>query len=483
MAACPLAACQSLSRSASCPQRRDVQLTTALSIVPGKPGVDPVAGEEQAVDGPSRCRAGTGSPGASEKVACFSRIDRAADERAPRAPGIASRTSRGGQRDKLLGRAAPVSALAPLDTSDRCDALVPECDAACRTPTASSAPAGPTNTSSITAAVVPEVHRHDRHRAPSLRGRHVGASAERRSRAEQRAQAEPRAPPRSTRRRRCARRGSRRRATRGRRSDARERVDAHLAAARLDEGARRLRVHLVQRLGRQHERRGRLVVAEHLRQHAHERRRRRASPDAWLSAATASGSHSQVVSFSSAARATPATATPSPAASTVTPPVLRSSRRARRSGPASRSTDRRSRHGIASHLSTAPSRCSGEGSGGHFSTDRPPERVEVGDLERRLEPHVVDRIDAAKELERRAVAPEEHVLPVVHELAGHAIGERRRAPAQLRPRVEHEHARARARPAPTQHEPGEPGADDDDVWGATQSCGELTLEARSYDRL
>ena len=45
------------------------------------------------------------------------------------------------------------------------------------------------------------------------------------------------------------------------------------------------------------------------------------------------------------------------------------------------------------------------------------------------------------------VAPEQHVLSVVDEFAGFAIGKRRRAPAQPRPRLEHEHPRAALAPA------------------------------------
>ena len=54
---------------------------------------------------------------------------------------------------------------------------------------------------------------------------------------------------------------------------ARRRVGAHLAAARLDEGARRLRVHRVQRRAAAARSRSRRIGAEHLGQHAHERRR------------------------------------------------------------------------------------------------------------------------------------------------------------------------------------------------------------------
>ena len=55
--------------------------------------------------------------------------------------------------------------------------------------------------------------------------------------------------------------------------------------------------------------------------------------------------------------------------------------------------------------------------------------------------------DVAQERERLGVAAEQHVLAVVDELAGLAIGKRRRPAAQARPRLEHEHARAALAPA------------------------------------
>ena len=63
------------------------------------------------------------------------------------------------------------------------------------------------------------------------------------------------------------------------------------------------------------------------------------------------------------------------------------------------------------------------------------------------------------------VAAEQHVLAVVDELAGVAVGERGRASAELRPRVEHEHALARLGQHGRRAQAGKAGADDDDVRG------------------
>jgi hypothetical protein len=47
-----------------------------------------------------------------------------------------------------------------------------------------------------------------------------------------------------------------------------------------------------------------------------------------------------------------------------------------------------------------------------------------------LEGNAAGRADALEELERLAVAPDEHVLPVVHALAGGRIDERRGAASE-----------------------------------------------------
>ena len=61
------------------------------------------------------------------------------------------------------------------------------------------------------------------------------------------------------------------------------------------------------------------------------------------------------------------------------------------------------------------------------------------------------------------IAAEENMLPVVDELAAGAIGKRRRASTELGTRFEHEHARALLGKHRGGAQPGEAGADDDDV--------------------
>ena len=66
---------------------------------------------------------------------------------------------------------------------------------------------------------------------------------------------------------------------------------------------------------------------------------------------------------------------------------------------------------------------------------------------------------------RLAVAAEQHVLAVVHALAGLAIGERRRASAEPRRFLEDDDAPAGAGETDRGAQPGEAGADHDDVGG------------------
>ena len=68
-----------------------------------------------------------------------------------------------------------------------------------------------------------------------------------------------------------------------------------------------------------------------------------------------------------------------------------------------------------------------------------------------------------QERERVAIAPEQHVLAVVDELARFAIVERRRASTEPAAGFEDEHARAVLRQAHCRAEPGESGADDNRV--------------------
>ena len=71
------------------------------------------------------------------------------------------------------------------------------------------------------------------------------------------------------------------------------------------------------------------------------------------------------------------------------------------------------------------------------------------------------RADPPQKRERLAVAAEHHVLAVVDELAGLAVGEGGRASAELRPRIEDEHAHAALGQQRRRAQPGEPAADDD----------------------
>ena len=89
--------------------------------------------------------------------------------------------------------------------------------------------------------------------------------------------------------------------------------------------------------------------------------------------------------------------------------------------------------------------------------------IEEGHVQRTLTPHVLHRAYAGKKRQGLAIAPEHHVLAVVHELTRRAIRERRCPPAKLRPRVQHEHARAGLRQRRRGREPREPASDDNDV--------------------
>ena len=71
--------------------------------------------------------------------------------------------------------------------------------------------------------------------------------------------------------------------------------------------------------------------------------------------------------------------------------------------------------------------------------------------------------DAAEKPERLVVAAEQHVLSVVHALAGRRIGERRRTAAECRPRLEDEHPAPRSASAVAALRPAKPPPIDDDV--------------------
>ena len=89
--------------------------------------------------------------------------------------------------------------------------------------------------------------------------------------------------------------------------------------------------------------------------------------------------------------------------------------------------------------------------------------VDDRNRQRRLDPHVRFRADAAQEREGLVIAPDEDVLTVVHPLARLAIGERGGAAAKRRTRFEHEHARAAVRERTRGAQACEASADHDHV--------------------
>src|SRR5204862_6885994 len=91
----------------------------------------------------------------------------------------------------------------------------------------------------------------------------------------------------------------------------------------------------------------------------------------------------------------------------------------------------------------------------------PAAAIDVRDGERGLDANVLGGTDPVQELERRAIAAEEDVLPVVDEFARFAIRESRRAAAELRTRVEDEDATSRLRQRCAGTQAGDPAANDD----------------------
>src|SRR5204862_7147668 len=80
-----------------------------------------------------------------------------------------------------------------------------------------------------------------------------------------------------------------------------------------------------------------------------------------------------------------------------------------------------------------------------------------------LDAYVADRTDFAEELERLGIAAEQHVLAVVDQLAGLAIGKGRRAAAEPRARFEHDDAGSAAGQADGGAQARESRTDDYDV--------------------
>ena len=269
--ALPLRSCSAIQW-----QLPPVAADTALSIVPASP----CRSSRRRETGPGRGRRppdAAADPGASENVARFSRTTVARTRRAPRAPGKAAATSRGRERRPASLRRRRPARSAPLDTSDRCEA---------RSPNARRL----SNTHCIVAAgQADEQIVHHRPVVPQRftvtigigriargvgdrRGERAPASA-----AEETSERRTTAPPRSTAARaiRSPRTSTPCDSSAGDRI-ARERARrAHFPAALLDVRARRLGVHLVAAA-----RAGSTIAAidgigpEHLREHAHERRRR-----------------------------------------------------------------------------------------------------------------------------------------------------------------------------------------------------------------
>ena len=132
-------------------------------------------------------------------------------------------------------------------------------------------------------------------------------------------------------------------------------------------------------------------------------------------------------------------------------------------GVAIRNAASLSRQSSASHSMTPASRCNGAGSVGQTSRERCPVAIDHGDGQLRLHAHVIEDAHLAEKVERRGVAPEQHVLAVVHDLAGFAIGKRGRAAAEPRSRFEHEHAGAVLRHPHGRAQSRKAGADDDRV--------------------
>src|SRR4029450_1993494 len=64
-----------------------------------------------------------------------------------------------------------------------------------------------------------------------------------------------------------------------------------------------------------------------------------------------------------------------------------------------------------------------------------PFAIEADELERGLGAHTIGCPDRCEKRQRLAITPEEHVLAVVHQLAGLSVTARRRAPVALAPRL------------------------------------------------
>ena len=432
-------------------QPRRWPLRTALSIVAGSP----VSIQSPARNSPRTGVAVAGRagwPGASENVARGSRIDRRAHERrAARRPAAPRAARRARSAISSLVRRADERARRRSTRATGATPSLAEHRALVEHPLHRAA-GQPTNGSSMTGAIEPQVDGDDRRRrhAPA---RAIERRLERRRRRRRTARAsanhgtaEITAPAgqrlaagvdRATApswhatpspARRCA---PRRRALRCTRAPARRTSGAAAwSAARSPRRADRRRT-------------------------SPRARARRAAPPpdrgGWLSAASASGSHSisrrravwplRISQFS----------TVSPGDAAIARRAGRQlARRAFAAAPPSAATDSRSRQTSASQSSTPASRCSGARQRRDTSSrDRRPARSIIVTPSCGCRRTLSIGADLAQKRERLGVAAEQHVLAVVDELAGLAIGERRRAAAEPAARLEHEHARAVARRAAT----------------------------------
>ena len=449
----------------------------------GQPGVDPVAGEEEASRRASSLPGARGWPGASENVACFSRTTVARDQRGAARAGQRLLRPRARRARQLVAAQSPSAA---SRRSRRATGATRRrrTPAACRTPTASRARAARRTTSSIT--------RRSYHRFTVTIGIDVHRVAAASDRLEFAAAV---AAPNSV---RSANHGTAATtcgavdplaadldaATRPSSTTTRASAFTRTSPPRASmKCARRLRIHLVQRLqiGSTSEAAVR-IGAEHLGEHAHEgrgrgqigrliqRRDRQRLPQP---------RHGAV------ARCRAPSATPTPCR--VAPPTpfrcCSNSLRARRSGPASfrratadRATASRPNRGRRRAGAAATA---GQGTTGPIAARRDRGTPPPADGCTRT---LSERVDPPQELERLPVAAEEHVLAVVHELAGLAIDERRRAAAELRPRVERRARVRRARRAARRGaQAGEAAADDDDVRRAAGSrLGSVIADRRPF---
>ena len=422
--------------------------------------------------------AARGCPGASENVAL-----RLADDGA-RAAAARSRTAGSASSSSSCASAissslvCATSGAAPLETSDRCDARVAEHRALVEHPLHRAA-GQPDERLVQHRPVEPEVDGHDRRRrhrarAPSDRRRAPAVAAsnsvgerEPRHRGDHRRRGVQRSPPASTRRDAVAvdadRRGG---------------AGSHRRRRALSMNcARRLGVHHVQRPGRQRDRRRARIGAEHLGEHARERAAPPPIGGGWLSAASASGSHSisrsrgvwplRISQFS--------TVSPGEAAIVVAPAQLAAREPQRRRHPQHATADRASR--ARPTRTRRPAGATARGSVGHTSRDRRPARSIIVTRELRLHADV-DRRRRCRGGTRTSRCSSRAGR------AGRCRRARRSRDRETRSRGRRAalapRARARARRAASAAtaalRPGEAGADDDDVVGG--SCGPQPLLQR-----